>query len=259
MSTTSSPPKPPTDRAIDRASAVPVDGRDSRWVAHRVARRQELVEAALRAIRTHGPGVGMDEIAVEARTSKTVIYRHLGDRLGLYLAVCDAVDARILRDMDRAARTSRNPEGVSSDLTGGSVLEVLRAVIDSYLKLVARDPDVYRFVVRRPQVPLPDGTDPVTGLSSRIADNLTAVFAQLAPASTDDAAARQRRARSFAWGLVGMVKESADRWLEDPHGLEREDLAAHLAALATHGLAGTAPEAATPPTAPTDTTTHARR
>ena len=34
----------------------------------------------------------MDEIAAEAGTSKTVLYRHFADRAGLYLAVVESVD-----------------------------------------------------------------------------------------------------------------------------------------------------------------------
>ena len=42
------------------------DRRASRWDAHRQARRVELTDAAIRAIRTHGAGVGMDEVATAA-------------------------------------------------------------------------------------------------------------------------------------------------------------------------------------------------
>ena len=82
--------------------ATTVDGRDTRWAAHRVTRRRELVEHALRAIRQFGPGVGMDEIAAQAGTSKTVIYRHFGDRAGLYRAVAQAVHTYILEDLTAA-------------------------------------------------------------------------------------------------------------------------------------------------------------
>ena len=75
-----------------------VDGRDTRWAQHRAQRRRELVEAALRAIRRHGPGVGMDEISAEAGTSKTVVYRHFRDRTGLYAAVVESVDHRDRKD-----------------------------------------------------------------------------------------------------------------------------------------------------------------
>jgi hypothetical protein len=40
-----------------------VDGRRQRWAGHRQARRAEFVAAAVEAIRTHGPEVGLDEIA----------------------------------------------------------------------------------------------------------------------------------------------------------------------------------------------------
>ena len=50
-----------------------IDGRDTRWDQHRADRRRALVSDALRAIRVSGPGVGMEEIAARAVTSKTVI------------------------------------------------------------------------------------------------------------------------------------------------------------------------------------------
>src|SRR5690242_11750349 len=78
------------------------DGRSTRWDEHRATRRRELVEASLRAIRQHGAAVGMDEIAAVAGTSKTVVYRHFTDRQGLYAAVCESVDALILRDLGQA-------------------------------------------------------------------------------------------------------------------------------------------------------------
>ena len=76
---------------------APPDRRRSRWDEHRLVGRAELVEATLLAIRTHGAGVGMDEVAATARTSKTVFYRHFTDRAGLYTAVAERVDATIIR------------------------------------------------------------------------------------------------------------------------------------------------------------------
>ena len=72
------------------------DRRNSRWDDHRRARRQEIVDAAIAAVGRHGPGVGMEEIAAEAGTSKTVVYRHFGDRAELYLAVCNRVASQLL-------------------------------------------------------------------------------------------------------------------------------------------------------------------
>ena len=66
----------------------PRDRRDSRWDEHRRTRREQLVQATLAAVGKHGAGVGMEEIAAEAGTSKTVVYRHFADRTELHAAVC---------------------------------------------------------------------------------------------------------------------------------------------------------------------------
>ena len=103
---------------------ISVDGRTTRWARHNATRRRELVEAALRAIRHHGHSVGMDDIAAEAGTSKTVYYRHFGDRNGLYEAVVESVHAFIwgnLSDPRRAGMTVL-PLGTVSAPTPRSVL-----------------------------------------------------------------------------------------------------------------------------------------
>ena len=48
------------------------DGRSARWEVHRQERRKALVESAIRTIRSRGATVGMDELAADAGTSKTV-------------------------------------------------------------------------------------------------------------------------------------------------------------------------------------------
>lgn len=209
------------------------DGRDTRWTAHRAERRRELVEAALRAIRVHGATVGMDEIAAEAGTSKTVIYRHLGDRLGLYLAVCEAVDDIIMGDFSNAMVASGVPLG-TNNLFDGDTYDVLTAVIGSYMSLVERDPEVYRFVTRRPLVDLPPETDPVIGLTDAIAESLTEIFRSALLARGEDVSA----AASWAHGLVGFVREAADRWLGDPDREPRDEVVRHLAQFASVGLSG---------------------
>ena len=181
----------------------PRDGRDVRWEAHRTERRRQLVEAALRAVRTHGAGVGMDEIAAEAGTSKTVLYRHLGDRAGLYRAVVEAVDGRILADLTQARATSDD------------VVERIAAMVRSYLRLVEQDPEIYRFVMTRPlETTEVDPNDPVHQLSDRIAEQLGAILHEHL------VAARHPDAGTLAplWGhmVVGMVRSASEHWLTRP-------------------------------------------
>lgn len=172
----------------------------------------------------------MDEIAAVAGTSKTVIYRHLGDRLGLYLAVCASVDRLILTNFGAALETSGATVRVPSD----DRHDVLVAAIDSYFALVEQDPEVYRFVTRPPQVNVPRDADPVTGLSATISSRLTDILAvDLREAGRDDALAS-----ILAYGLVGLVRESADRWMTDPHRAPRSVIVTQLAEFAAVGLNG---------------------
>jgi AcrR family transcriptional regulator len=176
------------------------DGRDVRWEAHRTRRRRQLVEAALRAIRKHGAGVGMDEIAAEGATSKTVLYRHLGDRAGLYRAVVAAVDETILADLAEASAG------------GGDVVERIGQMVRSYLELVERDPEIYRFVVTRPlETPEGGAGDPVHRITDRIADQLTEALRE----HLDSTGSTEADALAPVWahGLVGMVRTVSDHWL----------------------------------------------
>ncbi|MDF2092111.1 TetR/AcrR family transcriptional regulator [Knoellia sp. 3-2P3] len=207
------------------------DGRSTRWDEHRQRRREELVDATLRAIRQHGAAVGMDDIAAAAATSKTVFYRHFTDRSGLYAAVAARVDALILRDVTTALG--------SADLgaAGGSPRRLIAAAIDSYLRLVERDPEVYRFVVGAPLLDRPAGGDPAGQVTSHIAEQMSAVLASALEAAGRDTAA------AVVWGpgLVGMVRAAADQWLTTADPMPREELAEHLTDLAWGGLSSAWP------------------
>lgn len=211
-----------------------VDGRDARWTKHRQERRRQLVQATIKAVRKHGPNVGMDEIAQVAGTSKTVFYRHFGDRLGLYLAVTDAVEQLILKDFDAAITSGISDTADAAAPLGDDPHAAVEAVIDSYLRLVESDPELYRFVVRRPAVDVPADADPVAGLTGAIAARLTEIFRALLVAADRDPAP------ALIWGhaLVGFVREAADRWLADPDKSPRAEVVSHLAEFASIGLDG---------------------
>jgi AcrR family transcriptional regulator len=198
------------------------DRRASRWDAHRRSRRAELTDAAIAAIRAHGAGVGMDEVAAGAGTSKTVVYRHFTDRTQLYVAVCARV-AEVLVTQVRAAMDG-----------GDSPRAKTAAGIAAYLRLIENDPEVYRFVVHRPLVDRALDADPVADLVSLIGDEAAAVIAaQLHRTGSDTGPAA-----SWGHGIVGLVRAAADNWLARPAGTTRDQLAAQLTDLAWSGLSG---------------------
>jgi AcrR family transcriptional regulator len=169
----------------------------------------------------------MDEIAAEAGTSKTVLYRHFGDKAGLYLAVVESVDRLVTGDLHRALEEAPS----ATELAGSASL--IRAAVDSYLALVERDPEVYRFVVAHPLLDRPVGEDPVTGLTSRIGNELAALIAAGLTSAGRDAAA----AGALAHGVVGLVRAAADHWLATPEPLSRNELTRQLSTLIGGGLA----------------------
>jgi AcrR family transcriptional regulator len=196
------------------------DRRDSRWDAHRQARRAALVDAAIVAIRQHGAGVGMDDVAAQAATSKTVVYRHFTDRADLYTAVCGRVAEVLLAQIGTAMAAA---DGARATAAAG---------IEAYLRLVEADPEVYRFVVHRPHT----GGDPVGDIVTLIGEHAAGVIAEQLTRTGSDVSA----AVPWGHGIVGMVHAAADRWLAHPSGMTRDALAAHLTHLAWSGLSGVA-------------------
>ncbi|MEU1097709.1 helix-turn-helix domain-containing protein, partial [Streptomyces sp. NPDC005877] len=51
------------------------------------SRRRELLEAADRVVLRDGPKASMNAIAAEAGITKPILYRHFGDKGGLYRAL----------------------------------------------------------------------------------------------------------------------------------------------------------------------------
>ena len=204
-----------------RGTATARDRRDSRWDEHRRARREQLVDATLAAVDKHGAGVGMDEIAAEAGTSKTVVYRHFADRTELYTAVCSRVAAQLLPKLRAAMDSSPEPR------------QMLAAAIDTYLAFLEADPELYRFVVHQ-QPPDATDPDPISNLSDLVGDQAAALMAVTCAQSGRDPAA----AEPWGRGLVGMVRSAADWWLGANRPMLRSELTAHLTDLAWAGLSG---------------------
>lgn len=213
-------------------NSVSRDGRDRRWDVHRAERRQALVEATLRAVRQHGSGAGMDEIAAVAGTSKTVLYRHFADKDQLYLAVTEAVHVLIARDLAASIARTGGTDG------GTDTRAAVAAAVDAYLALVERDPEVYRFVVERPLLAggqSPGDADPVRGLVQLVGRQVGQTLA----------AAGVPAGRAATWGhaLVGMVRAAADEWIDSPSPAPRHVLVEQLVDLAWGGLTASVPPA----------------
>ncbi len=197
------------------------DGRDTRWAEHRRTRRRELVEDTLRAIRRHGAGVGMDEIAAQAGTSKTVIYRHFGDRAGLYVAVVASVHDFIHADLRAALELAD-----AADLS-----RLAHDLADAYFALVERDPEIYRFVLSPPATEA--SLDPYGGLPELIGEHVSrAIAGHLVRQGQDPACAT-----TWGHGLVGFIRAAADSWMATDPRPSRAAVLTHVDTFFTPALA----------------------
>jgi AcrR family transcriptional regulator len=196
-------------------------GRHERWRGHREARRTELVEAAVAAIRAHGAGVGMEEIASQAGVSKPILYRHFTDRADLWLAVSRRVTDELLAAMSSELVVDRPPR------------DTIAAVVDTYLALIEEDTEVYRFIVR--------GSFADRGMSSDLVRAHMALMAsEVARVLGDrlrDAGADSGGAEPWAHGIVGMVQAAADWWI-DRRSMSRQALVSYLTAMISTGVEG---------------------
>jgi AcrR family transcriptional regulator len=215
--------KKPVSRVTDALEAITrVDGRAARWTDHRVARREELIDAAVEAVRRFGSEVGMDQIAATARTSKPVIYRYFADKNDLYRAVGKRVVGEIVSALQSVPRDS-DPQ------------VLLQASIDAYLQMLEDNPQLFRFITQNRLLnEARVGKPTAVEFSGPVADVLTqALGEQLRLIGLDPAGARP-------WGeaVVGFIRAASLWWLDNPQTMTRPQLSEYLAALLWGGGAG---------------------
>jgi AcrR family transcriptional regulator len=113
-------------------------GRPSRTESQRSLQRQRLLDDAIAAIRIHGSGVSVENIAAQAGVSKPVIYAESGDKAGL----ADALALERAQQMERS---------LIAGLAAGEPLDTTAAVqlgASALIGLVVDDPEIYGFIQR---------------------------------------------------------------------------------------------------------------
>jgi AcrR family transcriptional regulator len=208
------------------AAGAQTDGRTRRWEGYRAARRAELVDAAIGAIRRQGATVAMEDIAAEAGTSKAGIYRHFADKEDLSVAVGSRIAGDLVADITAALASEHHPR------------RALTAAIDAYLKIIESDPEPYRFIVHRPLVDRPSTADPMADYTALVAAHAVRLIGEALQGgglATDPAE---------LWGhaVVGYVRAAGEWWLDHPT-MPRPALTQYLTALLWHGFRGVETEA----------------
>lgn len=183
-------------------------------------RRTSLLEAADRVVQRDGPAASMNVIAAEAGITKPILYRHFGDKGGLYSALATRHIDELLGRL-RAALVTR-----------GGLEARTRATVDAYLAAIEERPQVYRFLVRRAAVEEAGVRGEVEGFVRRFGDELAmGIRHEPALGEVDPV-----RALVWAHGIAGMVQAAGDWWL-DHTDVPRVTVVDELTALLVAGFA----------------------
>ncbi|WP_336049678.1 TetR family transcriptional regulator [Streptomyces sp. CA2R101] len=182
-------------------------------------RRRELLEAAERIVLRDGPDASMNAIAAEAGITKPILYRHFGDKGGLYRALAvrhtDALLANLATALDAPVLRRDRVE----------------ATLDAYLLAIEARPQVYRFLMH----PSDEDNASESGFdvgrhSAPLLRRLGEELAKVITDRLDLGPGGELRARVWGHGIVGMMHGAGDWWLRE-RPCTREQLVTQLADL----------------------------
>jgi AcrR family transcriptional regulator len=182
-------------------------------------RREELLVAAVVAIRDHGADASMTDIADAAGITKPILYRHFGDRAGLAQALAERAVAQLSTFL---------AERLTADLPPR---ERMREAIGAFVSFTEEEAALYAFLVR--------GADGDDGLVEGIARQIATVLA----AGLRQIGADSGPAELWSHAIIGAVFSGAQWW--KTRGIsQRDQLVDDLTALLWDGLASTGLDAA---------------
>jgi AcrR family transcriptional regulator len=197
---------------------------DTAKIARKQERRQQLLDAAVEAIRQHGPAATMEQLSAAGGVTKPILYRHFGDRDGLIQAIGSRFAIELLTQV-QGPLTSTAPEP----------RKLLESTVDSYLSFIERDTNLYRFLIqqrsgRGASIAEPNAPADLIGAIARSV--ALVIGEQLRTANLDSGPAEP-----WAYGIVGLVHLAGDWWL-DHRTMPRERLTQYLTSLLWDGFGG---------------------
>lgn len=234
------------DRTSPGAGSRPRPGRPKGARPSRAERREDLLDAAERAIRRNGPNASMEELATEAGITKPILYSHFGDRAGLAEALAGRTADRLVVAIEDALR--------EASATANSAEVVTRSAIQAFCDFIEREAGIYRFLVRTTF----DGPFP---LSSHLATEVAARITKMLGRALREVGADSGAAEPWAFGAVGLSFAGAEWWAQR-RTMTKGDLVEYLTQLLWGGFSGAgldrldlrdARETGEPPSSPEDT------
>jgi AcrR family transcriptional regulator len=166
-----------------------------------------------------GPEVGMDDIAKASGIAKPVFYRYFSDKSDLFLAVGRAVAEGVVVDVTTAIDKATSPRAK------------LAAGIDAYLASIEAQPELYRFVVQHRDAGTHFSDQLLGDYATIVGLHAARVIGEFMRQAGQDSGV----AELWGFGIVGLVRSAADRWLDQP-SMSRSTVASYLTDLVWPGL-----------------------
>lgn len=185
-----------------------IDGRTARWAGQRQRRRDQFVEAALRAIAEHGPDVPVERIAEQAEVGRTRLYKYFADIADLQGAIADRAAELITTNLAPVW----DPRGTPTQMIGNAV--------DAHLAFLTEHGNLYRYLTMHSLSGRDGREHAVTDVRTTVAHRVTELFEYYLGAFGGGT----RTAETLAFGAVGLVEAGAARWLEHPGDTSRAEL-----------------------------------
>ena len=173
------------------------DGRTTRWDSHKAQRRDLILDAAMVVVDRLGPDAGVNEIGEEAGLPRSVVYRIFKDRGDLDEQLRARIVERLMLDLRPALALE------------GSISEAIDRVVGTYVGWIVKFPNLHQFLGTGSPTQRTAGSRVVTGTRTAIAVELSGIF--------EGVLRKQERstelAEPLAFGLIGLVDASVNRWL----------------------------------------------
>ncbi|CAN5672640.1 TetR family transcriptional regulator [soil metagenome] len=190
----------------------------------RAERRMELLDAADNVIRREGPAASMDVIAREAGITKPILYRHFGDKGGLYTALAERYAHGLMSEIVDSLERAGDPRAR------------LALTIDTYFSWLESEPQVYRFLVHRAQTEQREVHDAIGAFVRDVAMEVASV-ARVELLGSDESGSNEQGdfAEPLAFAVVGAVQMAGEWWLEHRE-IPRAQLVEELVSLVWDGF-----------------------
>ena len=161
----------------------------------------------------------MTRIAAEAGVTKPILYKHFGDKGGLYRALAERYVKDLLEELRGALAAEREPQAR------------ITRTIDTYLSFVEQEREAYRFLMHRAVGERTEAQETVTEFIRQLGEEIAVLLGDELRRLGLDSGGDE----TWAHGMVGMVHLAGDRWLEH-RTMSRERLVDYLSALLWTGL-----------------------